>query len=178
MSEREQSARTRRRWTRGQGGVRKRGRVWWVRYCPAGRRRRVEERTDAKNKTEAQAILNERLGDVSKGVTPAAASKTRVAELYADTQADYRNQGQDLATLAVRWKHLEPAFGGDYVRTITDTRMQSYIDARRAEGAAEQTIKNEMAALRHMLRLGYKNLLMKMNRLMVFWQSLIWTFWR
>ena len=90
-------------------------------------------------------------------MTPAAASKVRLCELYADTQADYRNKGQDLDTLAVRWKHLDPVFGRDYVRTITSTRMQAYVDARRGDGAAEQTIANEIAALRHMLRLGYKN---------------------
>ncbi len=32
-----------------------------------------------------------------------------------------------------------------------------YIDTRRVESAAEQTIANEIAVLRHMLRLGYKN---------------------
>jgi integrase len=148
--------RARRRWKRGQGGVRKKGDVFYVRYA-VGRHRRIEEPTDAKNKTEAQAVPNERLGDVGKGVTPAAASRVHVRELYADVVADYRNKAQDLDTLAGRWKHLEPVFGDDYVRAITHARMQSYIDARRVEKAAEQTIANELAVLRRMLRLGYKN---------------------
>jgi hypothetical protein len=43
------------------------------------------------------------------------------------------------------------------VRTITHARMQRYIEVRREEKAADQTIKNEIAALRHMLKLGYKH---------------------
>jgi integrase len=53
--------------------------------------------------------------------------------------------------------HLEPAFGNDFVRSITQPRMQRYVEARRREGAADQTIKNEIAILRRMLRLGYDN---------------------
>lgn len=147
--------RERRRWTRGRGTVRKRWNVFWIRYCINGKR--VEERTDATNWTEARNLLNERVGDVSKGITPAAVSKVGLAELYADAVADYTNKGQDLETLALRWKHLEPVFGSDLARTITHGRMQSYIEARRIEHAAAQTIKNEIAVLRRMLRLGYKN---------------------
>jgi integrase len=142
-------------WKRGQGTVRKRWNVWWIRYSISGKR--IEEKTDAKNATAARNILNERLGQVAKGETPAAVSKVRLAELYADVEADYRNKGQDLETLALRWKHLEPVFGADPVRTITHARMQNYVNVRQAEGAAKATIKNEVAALRRMLRLGYRN---------------------
>jgi integrase len=145
----------RRTWKRGQGTVRKRYNVWWIRYSIGGKR--IEERTDARARTEAQRMLNERLGQVAKGETPAAVSKVRLAELYADIEADYRNKGQDLRTLTRRWNHLEPVFGTDPVRTITHARMQNYVEVRQAEGAAKATIKNEVAALRRMLRLGYRN---------------------
>lgn len=142
-----------RKFKRGTGAVRKRWSTWWIRYHQNGER--IEERTDAKSEAEARRILNERLGDVAKGVTPAAVSRARLAELYDDMRADYRNKGQDLATLGDRWKHLEPAFGSDFVRTITHARMQRYVDARRTDGAAASTVKLEIAALRRMLRLGY-----------------------
>jgi integrase len=145
----------RRSWKRGRGTIRKRYNVWWVRYSIGGRR--IDEKTNAKTRTEAQRILNERLGQVAKGETPAAVSKVRLAELYADVVADFTNKGQDLETLAVRWNHLNAAFGTDYVRTITHARMQAYVEARRDEKAADQTIKNEVAVLRRMLRLGYRN---------------------
>jgi integrase len=147
--------RTRRRFKRGQGAIRKRHNKFWIRYYLSGRR--IEEKTDAMNETEARRILNERLGDVSKGVTPAAASRVRLNELYADVRADYLNKEQDVDTLRDRWVHLEPVFGNDFVRTITHARMQRYVDTRREEKAAPQSIKNEIAVLRRMLRLGYKN---------------------
>lgn len=144
----------RRGWKHGRGAVRKLGRCFWIRYTMSGRP--IEEKTDAKNATEARNILNERLGDVSKGVTPAAASRTRLAELYADMKADYRNNGQDLSILAKRWKHIEPVFGNDLVSTITSARLQRYVDVRRGyERAAPATVQREIAALRRMFRLGY-----------------------
>ena len=139
---------------RGGGAVRKRGRVFYIRYCLNGLRH--EEATEAANATEARTLLNERLGDVSRGKTPAAVSKVRVRELFDDVRADYENKGQDLETLDGRWKHLEPVFGSDYGRTVTHARMQGYIAARRVAEAADQTIKNELAVLRRMLRLGYQ----------------------
>ena len=139
---------------RGGGAVRKRGRVFYIRYCLNGRR--IEEATEAATVTEARTLLNERLGDVSKGKTPAAVSKVSVRELYDDVDADYENKRQDRETLAGRWKHLEPVFGSDCARTVTHPRLQAYIADRRAEGAKPQTIKNELAILRRMLRLGYQ----------------------
>jgi integrase len=141
-----------RRWKHGQGSV---GCKFWIRYCLNGRR--IEERTDAKSESEARRVLTERLGQVAKGETPAAVSKVRLAELHADMVADFKNKGQDVETLAVRWRHLAVAFGTDYVRTITHARMQAYVEARRADQAAEQTIKNEISVLRWMLRLGYRH---------------------
>lgn len=140
-------------WKRGRGAIRKLGRRYYIRYSVNGRR--IDEATDAANETEARRLLNERLGDVSKGATPSAASRVKVSELYADLKADYRNKAQDLGTLGVRWKHLEAAFGRDLARSITHSRMQAYVDLRREAGAAEQTIKNEIAVLRRMMRLGY-----------------------
>jgi hypothetical protein len=90
-TEQQPPRRERARWKRGQGTVRKR----WI-----------EERTDAKNATEARNTLNERLGQVARGETPAALSKVRLTELHADMVADYKNKGQDLETFAVRWKHF------------------------------------------------------------------------
>jgi integrase len=143
----------RRRWKRGGGAVRKMGRVFYIRYCVG--KRRIDEKTDASTESEARKLLNERLGDVSKGVTPAAASKTKLRELYEDMRADYRNRGQRLDVLDSRWKHLEPAFGEELVATITSPRIQRYIDVRRKEKAADATVQREIAALRRMLRLGY-----------------------
>ena len=143
-----------RRSTRGGGAVRKRGHTFYLRYTHHGRR--TEERAEAATKTEARAILHERLGDVSNGLTPAAVSTVRLRELYDDTPADYENKGQDLETLDRRWTHLDPVFGSDYVRTITHARMQAHITDRRAAGAAAQTFKNEVAALKRMLRLGFQ----------------------
>jgi hypothetical protein len=142
--------------------VRQRDGIFFIRYTAwdpkLKKRRRIEEATDAKNLTEAKQFLDERLGDRAKGLTPAAVSRTRLRELYDDARADYENRKQRIEVLEGRWKHLEAFFGGDELaKRITHPRIQQYIDTRRAEEAAEATIEHEMAALRRMLRLGYKN---------------------
>jgi integrase len=146
----------------GRGAVRKRRGVFFIRYTcwdPAKRkRRRVEEPTDAENITRAREILDERLGDRAKGATPAAMSRTRLKELFDDVRHDYVNKSQRVEILENRWQHIEAHFGaGELAKRITHDRMQRYIDARREEKAADATIEHEVAALRHMLRLGYKN---------------------
>jgi integrase len=144
------------RWKRGQGAVRLLGQKFWIRYSLRGKR--IGEPTNAENGTEARKILNSRLGEVSDGKTPAAASRRRLSELYEDMKADYRNNGADLGILAKRWKHLEPVFGVDFVASITRGRMQHYVNVRRdQEHASPATIQRESAALRRMLRLGYEN---------------------
>jgi integrase len=147
---------------RGTGSVRKKGGSYYIRFSawhPKLKRQvRVEELTKAKSISEARALLNERLGDMSRGITPAAVSKVRLGELYEDVQADYRNRGQRLDILDTRWTHIEDFFGPDALaKTITDTRMQHYIDMRRAAGAAPATVLNEIAVLRRMLKLGYEH---------------------
>jgi len=117
--------------------------------------KRVEEPTDAKNERKARRTLNERFGQVAKGEPPAAVSKIRLAELYADMQADYRNKGQDLKTLAVRWKHLEIAFATCEISPIPVSKHTSRHGAPRRPPS--RLLKNEIAVLRRMLRLGYRH---------------------
>jgi hypothetical protein len=96
--------------------------------------------------------------DLSRGITRAAVSKVRLGELYEDVRADYRNRGQRLDILETRWTHIEDFFGPNALaKTITDTRMQHYIDMRRVDGAAPATVLNEIAVLRRMLKLGYEH---------------------
>jgi integrase len=131
------------------------GQKFWIRYSLNGKR--IEEPTDAENETEARRVLNDRLGKVGNGITPAAASRTRLRELYEDMKADYRNNGADLSILEKRWKHLDPVFGSDLVANITSGRIRHYVTVRRdIEKAAPATVQREIAALRRMFRLGYQ----------------------
>jgi integrase len=131
------------------------GQKYWIRYCLRGKR--IEEPTDAENETEARKVLNDRLGKVGNGITPAVASRTRLRELYDDMRADYLNNEAGVSILEKRWKHLEPVFGSDLVAAITSGRIRHYVTVRRdTEKAAPATVQREIAALRRMFRLGYQ----------------------
>jgi hypothetical protein len=111
-----------------EGGVRKKGTVWYIRISHNGRRREI--RTKAKTRSEAIEILNARLGQLNAGLYDIDAARTRIAELYEDLQRDYTINGRQVKDLSKRWNHLEPIFGGDLARFITTSRLSTYIDAR------------------------------------------------
>ncbi|HYC54128.1 MAG TPA: site-specific integrase [Candidatus Binatia bacterium] len=136
----------------GDGGLRKRGNVWYVRVSINGKR--VERRTDAKSRKEATAILNDLRSGAAKGTLTAESLTVRVETLYTALREDYRVSGKLVKDLPKRWKHLEPVFGRDRAREVTTPRIRQYIDLRQREKAAQATIQHELACLRRMLKLG------------------------
>jgi integrase len=143
----------RRSWTRGNGAVREKGGVWYIRYCRNGKRR--EERTEAQTKHEAGDILRKRLERLDAGLYDLDTAKVKIDELYADLTRDYAVNGRHVEDLPKRWNHLSEVFGGNLARTVTTPRITEYIEQRLKEGAAKATIQNELACLRRMLRLGF-----------------------
>jgi hypothetical protein len=107
------SAERRRRRNRGSGSIRKRHGIFFIRYTAwdpkQKKRRRIEERTSVRSVTEARDLLNERLGSVAKGETPAAVSRTRLCQLYDDVHADYRNRNQRVDVLEGDGDTLNPS---------------------------------------------------------------------
>lgn len=143
----------RRQW--GAGSVRKRGRVWYIRV-PTGSGR-IEIKTKAKTRREAEDMLKVKIAQRIEGFDIATPARVRVRELYEDMVDDYRRSGKTIADPPKRWRHIGPVFGGWRVRDITSQRLALYIDQRRDEGAADATIQRELAALRRMFNLGRLN---------------------
>ena len=145
---------TRKTWTRGNGAVRKKAGRWYMRYCWDGKR--YEEGTNAQSKSEANTILREKLKNLEKGQTTVAANKIRLSDLYEILKKNYRINKRHLEDLPKRWNHLQPAFGQDFIKTITSQRMQTYIENRLNQHAAPATVQREIACLRRMFRLGFE----------------------
>ncbi len=150
MAERKKKA-----WKRGSGGVRKIGRVWYIRYSFGGDR--PEEATTAQSRKEAEATLRDKLARLDRGQTSVAAHRTRVCDLWEPLKTNYEIKGQRVQDLLGRWKHLKPVLGNELVRNITHDRMERYVKARFNEGAAPATVQREIACLRRMIRLGAKS---------------------
>jgi hypothetical protein len=125
-------------WKRGSGSVRIRRGAFWIRYTswdPKLRKyRRIEEKTEATSYKQARDLLNECLGALARGETPAAVSKAKLYGLYEDLRADYVNKCQNVEDIVGSWKHLEDFLGPDaLVKTITHQRLQRYVEVRRRQ---------------------------------------------
>lgn len=130
--------------------------TWTIQYYSlAGKR--VRESTGTSDFKTAQKILREKLHAVDKGepIEPRRRHQVTCAELFVETERDYRIQGRKSAdALRRRWAHLQPMFGDRAARNVNDDALKAYVDARLASKAAPATINRELACLKRTLRLG------------------------
>lgn len=132
--------------------ARQRGTTWYVRISWRGER--PELRTNATSRTEAENFGRAQLAEWESGRACPDAARTRVAELWADLQADYRVNERDERDLTKRWNHLEPAFGRSLATEVTTPRLRRYVERRLAADAARATVRLELAALHRAMVLG------------------------
>ena len=133
----------------GEGSVREKGHVWYVRIFKNGTRQEI--RTKAQNRSEALPALNNLRAKMAEGTYDPEAERSRVVDLYNDLCRDY-TINQRRSSLKNRWKHLSLAFGNDRAQSVSTPRLRLYIENRLNEGAKPR----ELATLRRMFRLGLR----------------------
>ncbi|MDP3719866.1 MAG: tyrosine-type recombinase/integrase [Acidobacteriota bacterium] len=116
------------------GELKKRGDVWWIRYCRAGKRYEESSRSDKKK--VALDLLRQREGDGAKGlaVTPKI-GRLRFEEAAEDVLNDYRTNGKksfDAVERRLR-KHLTPFFGSHRMQNISTALVRAYVAHRQAQ---------------------------------------------
>lgn len=135
------------------GELRKRGKVWWIRYYRNGQRFEESARTPVWK--DARDLLNEKEGARAAGV-PVAPQKHTFEDAAKDITADYTNNGKR----SLKWltrrikKHLAPWFGGRRLADIRTTDVRAYTAARLAAKASHGTVNREIAVLRRMFSLA------------------------
>ncbi len=139
----------------GEGAVRQRGSIWYVRLSIDGKR--VEHRTNAKTRREAGAILTELRDGASKGSLTAESLTVRVRDLYDALVHDYQVRGQRAQDLEKRWQHLEKVFGRSRAKQVSTPSLRAYVTKRLEAKAAPATVQRELACLRRMFRLGVED---------------------
>src|SRR5262249_30131443 len=91
------------------GEVKRRGRIWWIRYYRDGRR--FEESSESERYTDAVDLLKSREGEIVRGVPVSPKiTRYRFEDAAADIEAEYIANGRrSLAHLQRRIrKHLKP----------------------------------------------------------------------
>jgi integrase len=128
---------------------------YWVRYYRDGKCYRESSKSDLKSVAKELLIKRER--ELQKGGIPGIHfDRVKFEDIKEMFLRDRRINGRSVADAKKRVRNLEPFFGGAKVPTIKSDRIAGYIDKRLAGGAANATINRELAALRRMLRLGYR----------------------
>jgi len=116
------------------GSLRRRGKIWWIRYYRNGKRHEESAHTD--KETIARNLLKSREGDVVKGIPVSPAiHRLRFDEAIVDVVNDYRINGKATVDEVERRiaKHLLPFFGGRRMTSITEADMRAYIAKRQAD---------------------------------------------
>lgn len=142
---------------RGQGCVYqpKGSRNWWYKFSADGRviqkSAETESRREALDKLKTE-ILKQANGDaVDSG-------RVTVEQLYDVLLADYRINGKCLSWAELNWnKHLKPFFGTKLAKDVGTNTLAHYIEARRAEKAANGSINRELSLLQRAFMLGYES---------------------
>ncbi|RPH50199.1 MAG: site-specific integrase [Desulfobacteraceae bacterium] len=136
------------------GSIYKRGGVFWIKYYR--NRKPYRESSGTTKKMVAKKLLERREGEIAQGKLPSVEfEKITFDQLAKGFLADYRiNKKKSLVRAERSVNHLENEFIGLRVPSITTPRINSYIEDRIAEGAANATINRELAALKRMLNLG------------------------
>jgi len=142
--------------------------IWWLDYTVDGKRYR--ESSGTKVKTEARDLLDERRAARKSRKMIGRPDRVTLAEY--ETGADgKRKLTGGLRALAEKqydldglrskervqqcWKHVEKFFGTDTrVIEIDGVRLDDYAATRLKEGAARQTVNNELSALRRGFKLA------------------------
>ncbi|MCC7241207.1 MAG: tyrosine-type recombinase/integrase [Acidobacteria bacterium] len=133
-----------------------RSRFWWARFRDANGKI-IDRSTDKTKRGEAQGVLNDWLGRVSRS-EPVGGQIGRVTfeQAAEDIVNDYTvNARRSLGHLQRRFKlHLTPAFGGRRLANITTADVRAFTVTRLDAGASRAEINRELAILKRMFTLA------------------------
>jgi hypothetical protein len=139
---------------RGQGGIFRRGQVWWIRYHRGGQEYRESARTA--DREIAIRLLHSRLAELPvKGLPqPETVTFEDLAQGYLQARIVNGVKGGHLLWPRARVANLSTVLAGMRAVDITTAGMREYAQGRLASGAAPGTVNRDFGVLRRMMILA------------------------
>jgi integrase len=138
----------------GTGRIYQRGNVWWIDYGFRGDRHR--ESSKSTKKGVAVKLLKKRMAEMGRGqLVGPDEERLMFADLKRIVTDDYKMRGnRSTDRLRVSFLHLEEHLGHRRALDMTTDVLTRYVVTRQEEGAANSSIKKELAALRRAFNLA------------------------
>lgn len=139
-------------------GLYKRNSVWWMSFTHNGGHYRRS--TETGDKKLATRIFDKLKGEIAEGRHYGLfVERVMFEDLKTDLVNDYKlNSRKSLDRAELSVKHLGSFFDGMKVKEITSSLIESYIVARKEDGASNGTINRELSALKRMFTLGVRHM--------------------
>jgi len=140
-------------------GLYKRGSVWWMSFSYQGRQ--IRRSTETTDKKLAQRILDKVKGEIAEGkwFEKLPGEDRTFKEMMDKYMAEHSARNKALKTY-LRDKsladHLLKFFGEMMLTEVCPSHIAEYKNKRRAEGAAPQTINNELSLMSHAFNLAIR----------------------
>jgi integrase len=117
--------------------------------------KRVRRSTKQESREAAEAVLKAELEKLRSGDTVPEEDRLTLAQLFKLVEDNYKlRRNRSIATMRYCFKHLTQFFGERAKATRLGARLEDYVEHRRTEGAAEASIRTELALLNRGYRLA------------------------
>ena len=139
------------------GSIYRRGNVWWISYYWRGERYR--ESSGSRRKQDARELHRRRLGEMGQGrLLGREAEQVTAEDLFCMIETDYQVNGRrSLRRLRTSLTHLRRYFGRHRAADVRTDAVGRYIRDRQVEGAANATVRQELAALKRAFNLAVQS---------------------
>lgn len=139
---------------RDRNGETRQSNTYWIGYSVGGEK--VRESAKSTRKKDAEALLAQRLVETGNSYRRDTSDRTTFPELARLLIEDYEQNGRrSTRRMQKAVEHLQGHFARTRVAQIDESAIGKYI-TKRLKAAAPATVNRELAALRRMLRLGYR----------------------
>jgi integrase len=143
---------------RGQGCVYRHSgsRNWWIKFSVNGRT--IQQSAETESRREALDNLKTEILKHAAGEAPDS-RQTTVLKLKDAMMQTWKNLDKNQASVAWAencWKRLLPYFGAMKAHAVSSAAIRGYVEARKAENAANGTINRELSVLSSAFTLGYE----------------------